>query len=306
MKEIYHRVMKKNIIKIEHPKKTHMVGDGFRVSQYIPGYGEEMNQSTSPFLMLDYNAPWQVPPQRWYRPWVWFHPHRGFETVTIVYSGEIEHQDTAGNGWVIWADEVQWMTAGSGLLHNEFMTANFCQKWGIQHAIQLWINLPKKYKMTPPKYQALTRESIPEVPFDWWFVRVIAGNMSIQDSERNMENYKGIASTFTPVELYDVRFKEEGNIQILIPENYTTIVLVTEGKIIMNGKELVTGDIAYLTRWGTEISLSSLVNAKILVMAWEPIDEEISHYGPFVMNTQEEIEQAFIDLREWKMWNTNL
>ncbi len=117
--------MQKNIIKVEHPRSAHMVGDGFRVVQYIPGHGHEMSNDTSPFLMLDYNAPWQIAPHGSHRPGVGFHPHRGFETVTIVYSGEVEHQDTAGNGRVIGADEVQWMTAGSGLLHNEFMTSEF-------------------------------------------------------------------------------------------------------------------------------------------------------------------------------------
>jgi redox-sensitive bicupin YhaK (pirin superfamily) len=120
----------------------------------------------SPFIMLDYNAPWSIPPQKdGYRPGVGFHPHRGFETVTIVYSGEVEHQDTAGGGGVIGADEVQWMTAGSGLLHNEFMTEEFSRNGGIQHAVQLWVNLPSVHKMTQPRYQALTRESIPEIDF---------------------------------------------------------------------------------------------------------------------------------------------
>lgn len=167
--------MQKNIIKIEHPRRHHMVGDGFRVSQYIPGYGREMSNDTSPFLMLDYNTPWQIPPQNGHRPGVGFHPHRGFETVTIVYSGEIEHRDTAGHGGVIGADEVQWMTAGSGLLHNEFMTENFSKTGGIQHVAQLWVNLPKEHKMTSPRYQALTRENIPEVEFNGGRVRVIAG-----------------------------------------------------------------------------------------------------------------------------------
>jgi quercetin 2,3-dioxygenase len=135
-----------------------------------------MSNDTSPFLMLDYNAPWRIEPQKnGHRPGVGFHPHRGFETVTIVYSGEVEHQDTAGHGGVIGADEVQWMTAGSGLLHNEFMTAEFSRMGGVQHAIQLWVNLPREHKMTTPRYQALTRESIPEVCFDGGRVRVIAG-----------------------------------------------------------------------------------------------------------------------------------
>lgn len=180
--------MQKKITRLEHPHHHHMVGDGFRVAQYIPGYGREMSNETSPFLMLDYNAPWTIPPQSGgYRPGVGYHPHRGFETVTIVYSGEVEHQDTAGHGGIIGPDEVQWMTAGAGLLHNEFMTERFSLMGGVQHAIQLWVNLPREHKMTAPRYQALTRESIPEVVFDGGKVRVIAGELHFSVSSSRMK-----------------------------------------------------------------------------------------------------------------------
>jgi redox-sensitive bicupin YhaK (pirin superfamily) len=288
--------MKKNIIKLEHPRQSHMVGDWFRVSQYIPGYSSEMNNSTSPFLMLDYNAPWTIPPQRDHRPWVGFHPHRGFETVTVVYSGEIEHQDTAGHGGVIWADEVQWMTAGSGLLHNEFMTAEFARMGGIQHAVQLWVNLPKKDKMTTPRYQALTRENIPEVSFEWGRVRVIAWDFRW---------IRWAAETFSPVELYDIRFDTSWELDFAIPELFTTMILVTEGEIIINGKLVENGDMVHLSATWTDISMQSSANAKVLVMSWEPLWEPIAHYGPFVMNTQEEIMQAFKDLNTGKMGNLN-
>ncbi|MBC7504042.1 pirin family protein [Candidatus Gracilibacteria bacterium] len=284
--------MQKNIIKIEHPRQYHMVGDGFRVANYIPGYGREMTSDTSPFLMLDYNARWEILPQGAHRPGVGFHPHRGFETVTIVYSGEIEHQDTAGHGGVIGADEVQWMTAGSGLLHNEFMTADFSRVGGVQHAIQLWVNLRSSDKMTSPRYQALTRSSIPEVLFGGGRVRVIAGRFG---------DIQGVANTFSPVELYDVRFDYAGQLDIEIPENYTTMLLVTEGEIIVNGKKLENGDMANFARSGSSISISSNAIAKVLIMAGEPIDEPISHYGPFVMNTEVEIRQAFADLNAGKM-----
>jgi quercetin 2,3-dioxygenase len=176
--------MNKKITHFEHPRQSHMVGDGFRVSQYIPGYSREMNNDTSPFLMLDYNAPWKIEPQKnAHRPGVGFHPHRGFETVTIVYSGEVEHKDTAGYGGIIGPDEVQWMTAGSGLLHEEKMTPEFSRMGGIQHAVQLWVNLPREHKMTTPRYQALTKENIPEASFEGGRARVIAGELQIQDSK---------------------------------------------------------------------------------------------------------------------------
>ncbi|NRH21667.1 pirin family protein [Candidatus Gracilibacteria bacterium] len=284
--------MQKNIIKIEHPRRHHMVGDGFRVSQYIPGYGREMSNDTSPFLMLDYNTPWQIPPQHGHRPGVGFHPHRGFETVTIVYSGEVEHQDTAGHGGVIGADEVQWMTAGSGLLHNEFMTENFSKTGGIQHVAQLWVNLPKEHKMTAPRYQALTRENIPEVPFDGGRVRVIAGEFG---------KTRGAAQTFSPVELYDIRFDSKGSLEINIPENYTLMLLVAEGEIQANDKTIENGNIVHFSRSGTSVLLQSDSITKVLVMAGKPIDEPIVQYGPFVMNTEAEIQQAFDDFHAGKM-----
>ncbi len=289
--------MQKNIIKIEHPRRNHMVGDGFRVSQYIPGYDREMSNETSPFLMLDYNAPWRIPPQWDHRPGVGFHPHRGFETVTIVYSGEIEHQDTAWHGWVIWPDEVQWMTAGSGLLHNEFMTERFSKLWGIQHAIQLWINLPREHKMTAPRYQALTRVSIPVVDFDGGYVRVIAGEFGW---------IQGIAQTFSPIELYDVRFESGGTLEINIPANFTLMLLAVEWDIRVNDTIIENGNIAYFSRSGDAISIESDSIAKVLIMAGKPIDEPIAHYGPFVMNTESEIQQAFEDFHSGKMGNINI
>ncbi len=284
--------MKKNIIKLEHPRNYHMVGDGFCVTNYIPGYHSDMNESTSPFLMLDYNMPWTIPPQKNHRPGVGFHPHRGFETVTIVYSGEIEHQDTAWHGGVIGADEVQWMTAGSGLLHNEFMTEKFSQSGWVQHAVQLWVNLPAKDKMTTPRYQALTRENIGEIQFEWWRARVIAGKLW---------EVSGVAKTFSPVELYDIRFDSQWSFDFSIPEKYTTMILVTEWTVQINDKTLSAGDMVHFSQIGEEISVISDNVAKILVMAGLPLWEPIAHYGPFVMNTQQELEQAFIDLRAGKM-----
>lgn len=291
--------MLKKIIRREHPRQNHMVWDGFRVAQYIPWYGKEMSNDTSPFLMLDYNAPWKVEPQRnGHRPGVGFHPHRGFETVTIVYSGEVEHKDTAWNGGIIGADEVQWMTAASGLLHNEFMTDSFSLMGWIQHVAQLWVNLPAVHKMSEPKYQALTKNNIPEVVFQWWKVRVIAGEF--QDVE-------WVASTFSPIELYDIRFDVGfSTLDFTIPEGYNTMILVSEGSVIINEKILDNGDMVYLSQDGTEIHIESRERSKVLVMAGKPLNESVAHYGPFVMNTQTEIMQAFQDFRDGKMGDVNL
>lgn len=279
-----------------------MVGDGFRVAQYIPGYGREMSDATSPFLMLDYNAPWTILPQvGGHRPWVGYHPHRGFETVTIVYSGEIEHRDTAWGGGVIGPDEVQWMTAGSGLLHNEFMTEKFSREGWVQHAVQLWVNLPKAHKMTSPRYQALTRENIREVLFDTGKARVIAWELDMSDSIWEKYTETGIAKTYSPVELYDMRLEAASDIILTLPEDYTCMILVVEGDITVWDKIIQNGDMVSLSRTGSEVRIVSSNTAKILVMWGKPLWEDVVAYGPFVMNTEAEIHEAFADFHAGKM-----
>lgn len=228
----------KTLIRTEHANRTHMVGDGFKVTQLIPGYGKPMNPSTSPFLMMDYNAPWQVPAQGGHRPGVGYHPHRGFETVTIVYAGEIEHNDTRGNHGIIRTDEVQWMTAGSGLLHNEYMSTEFSKTGGTQQMVQLWVDLPKDQKMTDPRYQALTKDIIPEIPFDHGIVRLISGEY---------QGHAGAAKTFSPVYLWDIRFQEAGTFTTQVPEGWNAMVLAIHNEITVNGKALPTGSLAYLS-----------------------------------------------------------
>jgi redox-sensitive bicupin YhaK (pirin superfamily) len=286
--------MQKNIIKLEHPRQSHMVWDGFRVSQYIPGYSREMSPETSPFLMLDYNRPWIISPQENHRPGVGFHPHRGFETVTIVYSWEIEHQDTAGNGWVIGPDEVQWMTAWSGLLHNEFMTERFSRRGGMQHAVQLWIDLPQEFKMTQPKYQALTRESIPEVEFDGGKVRVIAGEFKW---------IKWIAKTHSPVELYDILFQGTWkNLEFTLPAWYNTMILIVEWSAQILEKTCENWDMITLSHDGETINIASLFDhTRLLIMSGKPLAQTVVQHGPFVMNTIAEIHEAIDDFRSWKM-----
>lgn len=285
--------MQKKIIRHEHPRNAHMVWDGFRVAQYIPGYGREMNPDTSPFLMLDYNAPWHIPPQQdGHRPGVGFHPHRGFETVTIVYSWEVEHEDTAGHWGVIGPNEVQWMTAGSGLLHNEFMTEKFSRNGGIQHAVQLWVDLPKEKKMTTPRYQALTRENIPEVSFEFGRVRVIAWTFRGQ---------KWAAETFSPIELLDVRFEQSWELKLEFPKGYNTMILVAEWSISANSEVMQNGDMFYFSIDGEDILLETPWNAKILIMAGKPLWQNVVNYWPFVMTTELEIIEAWEDFRAGKM-----
>lgn len=282
----------KTLIRTEHASRTHMVGDGFRVAQLMPGYGQRMNPSTSPFLMMDYNAPWQVPAQGGHRPGVGYHPHRGFETVTIAYAGEIEHHDTSGNHGIIKSDEVQWMTAGAGLLHNEYMSTEFSKTGGTQHMVQLWVDLPKKDKLTAPRYQALTQENIPEIPFAHGIVRVLAGAY---------EGHEGAAKTFSPIRLWDIRFKSDGTFTTDIPAGWNTLVLTVENDITLNGKAIQNASLAYLSLAGESVEITAKAGSKVLLLAGEPLDQPVVNYGPFVMTSQEEIMQAFKDLNDGKM-----
>lgn len=277
----------KSIDKISGARAPHMVGDGFRVSGYIPG-PEGMSRETSPFLVLDYNAPWELPASGPSRG-VGAHPHRGFETVTIVYEGDLEHRDSSGAGGRIGAGDVQWMTAASGVVHQEFQSEAFLRKGGVQHMAQIWVNLPAAYKMSAPKYQSLTSRDMGRyaVDGDGGEVRVIAGTF---------KGIKGPASTFTPVEMYDIRLKAGAVLDFDLPEHYNTMALVTRGRLTTNGdKQLAFQDFVLFGHRGEQIRLEALEDSYVLVLSGEPIHEPIASYGPFVMNTKQEILEAIED-----------
>lgn len=242
----------------------------------------------SPFLLLDYAGPAEFPPASKPRG-VGFHPHRGFETVTILYQGEVEHRDTAGNGGLIGPGEVQWMTAAKGLMHQEMHSAAFTRQGGTFEAIQLWVNLPAQYKQVDPHYQAIAKAQIPEVRLDGKgsLIRVIAG--SYQD-------VKGPADTYTPVNLWDLRLSAGQTLALDLPENYTTILLALHGCLQINREAMLNeAELAFFENRGDRIELNAVSDSILLVMNGEPIAEPIAGYGPFVMNTQEEIRQAMAD-----------
>lgn len=271
---------------------SHMVGDGFKVSNYIPGPGN-FKQDTSPFLVLDYNAPWQVPPSDRNKG-VSGHPHKGFETVTMVYEGELVHRDSSGGGGTIGAGDVQWMTAGSGIVHQEFQSDDFTRSGGVQHIAQIWVNLPAKDKSVQPKYQSLSRANIGEYKIDasGSVAKVIAGNF---------KGVKGPATTFTPVEMYDIRLNKEAIAAFDLPETYNTMLLVTKGKVIINEeKETSFMDFVLFGHTGEKISIKAAEDSYVMVLSGEPIHESIASYGPFVMNTKEEIMQAINDYNAGK------
>lgn len=267
---------------------AHWVGDGFPVRSLF-SYGTHA-KSMSPFLLLDYAGPHEFAPARQPRG-VGRHPHRGFETVTIVYEGEVAHKDSTGNGGVIGPGDVQWMTAGAGILHEEFHSPAFTESGGRLEMVQLWVNLPSKDKMTRPGYQGITREQIPSValPAEAGQVRVIAGRYG---------ETSGPARTFSPMNVWDVRLKASANTTLKLPEGWNTGVVVLHGTVQVNGREVARdADLVVLAQNGTDLHLEANTDAVLLLLNGEPIEEPIVGHGPFVMNTTEEIQQAIQDFR---------
>lgn len=275
---------------IQRPASAGMVGDGFRVFNYIPHTLAQ--RRISPFLMLDFNAAYDFGPSDHIRG-VDVHPHKGFETVTIAYQGSVAHHDSAGNSGVIHPGDVQWMTAGSGILHKEYHEENFSKKGGNFEMVQLWVNLPKKDKSVAPHYQPLTKADIPVVPLknNQGQVRVIAGSFGQQ---------KGAASTYTPVNLLDIQLKADASLEVLVPESHNTALLVIHGAGKVGDKTFYEHDFVLFEQGGENIHIQATEDSVLLLMSGTPIDEPIASYGPFVMNTQAEIIEAINDFNQGK------
>ena len=268
------------------PKQPHFVGDGFRVHNFIPsGYGLTMERM-DPFIMLDYASRYHFPPTG--KPkGVGVHPHRGFETVTIAYKGSVAHHDSAGGGGEIKEGDVQWMTAASGVLHKEYHAESFCATGGDFQMVQLWVNLPAKDKMSTPKYQAIENSNIPKIKVEGGIVEVIAGAY---------ENHKGAASTFTPINMLNAKLASGGSATFSFPSNHNTCILVIEGEVILNDTEDVPLDhLALFKNEGESFTIKASQDSIVLILSGEPINEPIAAHGPFVMNTREQIMEAFQD-----------
>lgn len=281
----------KKIEKIVAPPPRHWVGDGFNVHGFFP-HGPLTGERMSPFFLLDYNAKTDFPPRE--QPFgVGPHPHRGFETVTIAYKGKVAHHDSRGGGGVIGEGDVQWMTAGSGLLHKEYHEEEYNKAGGPFQMVQLWVNLPAKYKMTEPKYQAITNAEMGRVSLaNGGEVEIIAGEF---------DGVKGPATTFSPVHLYNLKPKAGESIELSFPSGYTTAILAIEGSTTLNGSnKLPTNHLALFERDGESITVDAIEDSILLVMSGEPLNEPIAQYGPFLMNTQQEIAQALEDYRSGK------
>lgn len=275
------------------PPAPHMVGDGFRVHNFFPGGYNMNNQRMSPFYMLDYNSKIEFSPRDTPRG-VGVHPHRGFETVTIAYHGKVAHGDSSGNSGVISEGDVQWMTAASGILHKEYHEEEFSRTGGLFQMVQLWVNLPARFKMSPPKYQPITHAQMGkyQVPEEGGVVEVIAGNY---------EGIAGPAATFTPMEMYNVRIRKGTRLRFRFPEHFNTGFLMIEGSARINDTDDAPQDHFVLFKnEGEEISVEALEDAVILVLSGAPINEPIASYGPFLMNTTEELQEAIRDFNTGK------
>ena len=279
----------KKILSTHQAPARHWVGDGFPVHGLF-GYNEGADART-PFLMLDYAAPYNFEPTT-KRRGVGSHPHRGFETVTIVYDGEVEHRDSTGNGGVIGKGDVQWMTAGNGIIHSEFHSPDYASKGGPFEMAQLWVNLPASAKKTAAHYQAITSNDIPSVAIENGTVRIIAGSFN---------DTRGPANTYTPMNVLDVRLNAGASATLPQPEGWTTIIVVLDGTVLVNGEAVLRAtEYASLSREGSDVTIEANSDAKLLILSGEPIDEPIVGYGPFVMNSQAEIIQSIHDFNAGK------
>jgi len=285
--------MRRPVDQVFRGAPEHWVGDGFHVNNYFPGATERMKR-LSPFFLLDYHPPLTYSPSPTKRRGVGTHPHRGFETVTVAYKGAVEHHDSAGNGGVIYPGDVQWMTAGNGVLHNEYHGKEFSEQGGTMQMMQIWVNLPKKHKMTAPKYQSITTQTIPEVllPNQGGVVRVISGEY---------KEAKGPASTFTPTNMFDIRLNAGGSVTVPVPRHFNAGMLVLDGEVTVNGNTKATEkDFVLFRNEGDSVLVEARTDAKIMFLNGEPIEEPLYHYGPFVMNTRDEINQAIVDYNSGK------
>ncbi len=275
------------------PPAPHWVGDGFRVHGFIPGVPRLSMQRMDPFLVMDYNSKYHFPPTESLRG-VGVHPHKGFETVTIAYKGSVAHHDSSGGGGVIQEGDVQWMTAGSGVLHKEFHEESFSKTGGDFQMVQLWVNLPAKDKKHPPRYQTIKAGEMAKKILDngAGTVEVVAGNYL---------GTQGPAKTFTPVNLFNARLNKGGRADFSFPAKYATALLVLEGEIRVNDeKEAPVNHFVLMGDDGMDFTIEAQENALVLVLSGEPIKEPIAAHGPFVMNSRAELVEAFNEFNTGK------
>jgi redox-sensitive bicupin YhaK (pirin superfamily) len=276
----------KTVAQVMRPPAGHWVGDGFPVRSLFSYQGD--TEAISPFLLFDYAGPYVFPPAAHPRG-VGRHPHRGFETVTIVYDGEVSHRDSTGGGGTIGPGDVQWMTAAGGILHEEFHSPGFTRTGGPFRVVQLWVNLPAKDKMAPAGYQAIAGADIPVVTLAGGAgrARIIAGDFA---------GTKGAARTFSPVNVWDLRLNRDGEVTLDLPQGHTAMIAVLSGHVTINGTQSAgEAEIVRFARDGTQVAVRAGADSMALVLTGQPLGEPVFGYGPFVMTSEAEIRQAMTD-----------
>jgi len=285
-------IQEKQIIKIVLPREKHWVGDGFYVSSIFSMHSED-NKLISPFLLLDHAAPTYFPPTD-QKLGVGEHPHRGFETVTMAIQGEVEHRDSSGGGGKISTGGVQWMTAGSGVVHDEFHSRDFAEKGGEFEMVQLWVNLPAKHKMTKPRYQSLDKKDLP-------IVRLKDGTTKVKIIAGNFGGSFSPVETFTKINIYEVEGHQNSEVKLNFDDGTNTLILQLAGRSFIGDQHLDKGYLGIFSRSGVSINLKTAEDFKILILNGKPIEEPLEAHGPFVMNTREELMVAFRDFQEGNM-----
>lgn len=280
----------KNVMSVQTASHPHWVGDGFPVKTLLSYQAQ--GSAISPFLLLDHAGPMQFSATS-HRRGVGNHPHRGFETVTLVYAGEVAHRDSTGEHGVIGVGDVQWMTAGSGILHEEYHSEQFAQTGGKLEMFQLWVNLPQRDKMTPPRYQTILANQIPHIALadNRGFLRVIAGETA---------GLTGPAKTYSPMLVLDGAIKASGSYMLSLANGWSAMIIVRSGKLKVNFQTVTEHQTLILSQAGTDIRLEAEQDSELLVLAGEPLNEPVVGYGPFVMNSDAEIKQALLDFQSGK------
>jgi redox-sensitive bicupin YhaK (pirin superfamily) len=272
---------------IHRSNTFHWVGNGFHVSTYFPSRNLP-SERVSPFVLMDYGPPKEFGPLARGKRGVGWHPHRGFETVTLAWEGAVAHRDNAGHAGVIGPGDVQWMTAGAGIFHEEYHAEELTRQGGRMHMMQLWVNLAGKDKAAAPGYQPIVAGDIPRVSLDGGgTVRVIAGEH---------RGARGPAKTFSPITMLDADVKAGGRLQVPLPRSYNALAVVAEGRVRAGTHSASTGELVLFANDGTSLELTAAEDTHVIVLAGEPLGEPIVQYGPFVMNTVREIEQAIVDV----------